>query len=187
VVKHNQLSDALDDLYKDQPRLDIRSGRDRMFEIIGSALEEYVDFIWEQIEDNNTIIQELPHKISREINDKLFFAAGYGVDIYLAVRLAEDSKLHLPKLEKAQFDLLIEAIRDDIYEEQLSERHEIAYLITTVTSNIITGLIDDFPAMGEGKWKDVEEIRLVLEMLIRTGVLFTMIHWENLYPAKKAE
>lgn len=187
MVKHNQLSEALDSLYEDQPRLDIRSGRDRMFEIMGPALEEYVDFIWEQVEENNTVVQELPHKITREIYDKFFYAAGYGVDLYLAVRLAEDLKLHLPKLTKAKFDSLIQAIQDDDYEEELSEKHEVSFLISTVTNNLLTGLTDEFPVIGEEPWNDVEEIRRVLEMVTRTGFLFAMIHWENLYPKEETE
>lgn len=181
---YTEIINALEMIWSDQPRLDIRACRDEAFNLLDPVVENFLDFSWAALSEQLTdLFAEFNEEALDDIEATVVDAASYGLDLYLATILAENGRLTATGLKPARTEKLLKVIEQEELQSAILERYDlIPLIIQDYALDCLADLAEDVPDFSDQQWSQVNALRQGITAVATTTFLITAIHLENLYP-----
>lgn len=182
-MEYQTIMDALDMIWDEKPRLDIRACRDEAYNLLDSVLEDFSDYIWNALnQDLPDLLNDLEEEDFEVIVDGVADAIGFGVDLYLGSVLAAKGKLTATGQKMANIEKIFAAMERKELHISIIERFDLVPLILRDYSvDLVESLTEEIDGFAEFPWSQVDSLRQVLLAAATTSFIFTAIHLENLY------
>ncbi len=189
-MNYKELVNALDMIWEEKPRLDIRACRDQAYHLLDSVHNDFIDYAFvnlnEQISDliteiNDDDIDIIEDALEEAASDAIFL----GLDLYLGYILAAKGRLTATGHSPAKSEKIFKAIETKELQLEILERYDLVPLILQdYTADRLDFLVEEIPSLGKCAWSKVEGLRQTLLALSTTSFLITVIHMEDMYSFK---
>lgn len=182
-MNYQALMAAMDMIWDEKPRLDIRACRDEAYTLLDAVLEDFTDYIWIALnEDLGEMLDQMKEDDVEVVVDAVADAVGFGVDLYLAENLAAKGKLTATGGKKASTETVFAAMEQKELHVSIIERSDLTPIILRDYSiDLMESLSEEITSLGDFTWSLVNNLRQMLLSAATTSFVFTAIHLEDLY------
>ncbi len=188
-MNYAEIMNALDMIWTEEPRLDIRACRDQAYDLLDSVLSDFADYTWITLNQQlDELIDELGQDEIDSIEDAIDDSAGYGIDLYLGCILVTNGRLTASSFKPARTEQVLKAIEHEELQLEIMERYDLIPLIFQDYSlNKLDDLLQQIPLLSQQPWSHIDGLRQGLMAVAMTSFLIAAIHLEDLYNFKPAD
>lgn len=178
-MTYQELMHALNMIWDEKPRLDIRASRDEAYNLLDPALQDLSEYTWacinEMLEEGvlSQVSEEQVDEFEEAIND----AMSFGVDLYLACALASAGRLTATGRSQVDTEEVLKIVEDPELQLSILEKYELVpLLLRDFAFDRLDNLTEFVPDLLEVSWAEVNEVRQNLLALATTSFLVAAIH-----------
>ncbi len=185
-MEYQRLMSALDMVWDEKPRLDVRACRDEAYSLLDRVLRDFTDYTWTALNEELTdMLDNLTEDDIEVIGDAVSESVSFGLDLYLGCVLASDGKLTSSGRKAAQTEKVFQALEQTELHTEIIERYDLVpVILRDYAGDILDSLAEEIEDLGLSPWNQVDSLRQLLLNAATTSFIFTAVHLGNLYQAK---
>ncbi len=185
-MEYQSLMSALDMIWDEKPRLDVRACRDEAYSLLEAVLRDFTDYTWIALsEELAEMLDDLTEDDLDIIGDAVSESVAFGLDLYLGCVLASEGRLTSSGRKAAQTKKVFQALEQSELQAKIFERYDLApVILRDYSGDILASLAEEIEDLGLSPWNQVDSLRQLLLNAATTSFIFTAIHLGNLYQAK---